>query len=195
MSIPKKIINYLDKNEFKYEIVEHKTTYTAWDVSQTKKINPREIVKTLVVKLGSREYALALITSDKNLDKKKLLKIVNASKKKSGEKCAKKVDFAKEAWMKKNIPGSLGAVPPFGGLLKMSIYVDNLVLKNKKLYLGSGDYESSLLMTVAQYIKHEDINKGSFNSAKKIKGQKLTPKKKRIGKNKKGGAKKDTRRN
>lgn len=184
MSIPKKIINYLDKNDYKYEIVEHKTTHTAWDVSQTKKINPREIVKTLVVKIDS-DYALAMIPADKNLDKKKLLKTINAEKKKAGEKTIKKLDFAKEAWMKKNIPGKLGAVPPFGELLKMDIYVDNLVLKNKKIYLGSGDYESSIYMTVNEYLKKEDIKKGSFNATKKIKKQKLAPKKKRLGKGKK----------
>ncbi len=152
MGIPKRITNYLDKNEYKYEIVEHKTTYTAWDTSQTKKINPREIIKTLIVKVD-RDYILAMIPADKNLDKKKLLKIINTQRKKDGEKCAKKVDFAKEAWMKKNIPGKLGAVPPFKGLLKMDIYVDNLVLKNKKIYLGSGDYEASFYMTVAEYLK------------------------------------------
>lgn len=189
MGIPKKITNYLDKNEYKYEIVEHKTTYTAWDVSQTKKINPREIVKTLVVKLD-RDYVLAMIPADKNLDKKKLLKIINTFRKKSGEKCVKKIDFAKEAWMKKNIPGKLGAVPPFKGLLKMDVYIDNLVLKNKKLYLGSGDYESSIYMTVAEFIKREEIEKGSFNAVKKIKKQKITPKKKRCRKKKKCGTKK-----
>lgn len=183
MSISKKITNYLDKEGYKYEIVEHRTTYTAWDVSQTKKINPREIVKTLVVKVD-RDYILAMIPADKNLDKKKLLKIVNAKRKKEGEKCAKKIDFAKEAWMKKNIPGKLGAVPPFGGLLKMEIYIDNLVLKNKKIYLGSGDYESSIYMTLSEYLKREEFIKGSFNAVKKVKKQKLTSKKRR-GKKKK----------
>ena len=184
MSIPKKITNYLDKNEYRYEIVEHKTTYTAWDISQTKKINPREIIKTLVLKID-RDYILAMIPADKNLDKKKLLKVINAGKKKAGERCVKKIDFAKEAWMKKNIPGKLGAIPPFKGLLKLDIYVDNLVLKNRKLYLGSGDYEASIYMTLAEYIKREEITKGSFSAVKKINKQKLSPKKKKCGKKRK----------
>jgi len=181
MNIPKRITNYLDKNKYKYEIVEHKTTYTAWDVSQTKKINPREIVKTLVLKVD-KNYILAMIPADKNLDKKKLKKIINIQKKKLGEKCIKKIDFAKENWMKKNIPGKLGAIPPFKGLLKMDIFVDNLVLKNKKIYLGSGDYEASIYMTVAEYLKKEEILKGSFNAVKKVKKQKITSKKKRCEK-------------
>lgn len=184
MNVPKKITNYLDKNGYKYEIVEHRTTYTAWDISQTKKINPREIVKTLVVK-ADKDYVLAMIPADKNLDKKKLLKIINAKKKKADEKDVKKIDFAKEAWMKKNIPGKLGAVPPFGGLLKIETYVDNMVLKNKKIYLGSGDYGASIYMNLSEYLKREEIEKGSFNAVKKIKKQKLTPKKKRLGKKRK----------
>lgn len=179
MSIPKKVENYLKKTGYKYEIIEHKETYTAWDTSQTKKINPREIVKTLVIK-ADKDYVLALIPADKNLDKKKLLTVINTKKKKLKEKSIKGLDFAKEAWMKKNIPGKLGAVPPFSGLLKIAVYADSLILKNKKLYLGSGDYRSSVLLTVAEYIKREEVEKGNFSMIKKIKKQKTAPKKKAV---------------
>ena len=45
--------------------------------------------------------------------------------------------------MKKNIPGKVGAVAPFEKILGLKIYIDGLLVKNKKLYLGSGDYENS----------------------------------------------------
>ena len=165
MAIAKKIISYLEKEGYKYEIIEHKTTYTAWDVSQTEKIKPQEVVKTLVMKLD-KDYVLALISANRNLDKKKLLKVVNADRKKRGEKLSKKIDFAKESWMKKNIPGKLGAVAPFGKLLELRIYVDSLLSKNKKLYLGSGEYVFSIKLLAGQYFKKEDLIKGSFSIKK-----------------------------
>ena len=165
MAISKKITNYLDKNKYRYEIIEHRTTYTAWDISQTEKVNPREVAKALVMKVD-RDCAIAVIPADRNLDKKKFLKLFNAQRKKAGEKCAKKADFAKEAWMKKNVPGKVGATPPFNKLLKMDIFADRLLLKNKKIYLGSGEYNMSIKINLSQYLKKEEPITGSFSRRK-----------------------------
>jgi len=165
MPISKKITNYLDKNKYRYEIIEHRTTYTAWDISQTEKVKPREVAKALVMKID-RDYAIAVIPADRNLDKKKFLKLFNAQRKKAGKKCAKKADFAKEAWMKKNISGKVGATPPFRELLKTYIFADKLLLKNKKIYLGSGEYNISVKINASQYIKKEEPIAGSFSRKK-----------------------------
>jgi len=166
MAISKKITDYLSKKKCKYQIIEHKTTFTAWDTAQTEKVKPQEVSKVLVVK-SDNEYLLALIPSNRNLDKQKLLKVVNAQRKKNEEKPHKKIDLAKEAWMKKNLPGKVGATPPFGGLVKIGIYFDNLLAKNKKIYVGSGEYTVSVLLSAKEYFKMEKPIKGSFSKAKR----------------------------
>ena len=166
MAISKSIHNYLEKNKYKYEIIEHKTTYTAWDKAQTEKVKPQEIAKTLVMKADG-EYILALVPSNRNLDKNKLLKLINTNKKKKGEKTAKKIDFAKEVWMKKNILGKVGAVPAFKGLLKLEIYLDNLLAKNKKIQIGSGEYTVSIKLNIKDYLKKEEVIRGSFSRTRK----------------------------
>jgi prolyl-tRNA editing enzyme YbaK/EbsC (Cys-tRNA(Pro) deacylase) len=167
MAVSKKLINYLEKRGYKYELIEHRTTYTAWDTSQTakkhqEKIKPEEIAKTLVVK-ADNFYFLALIPANKKLDKKKLLKLVNSQRKKLKEKLFKKLDLAKEAWMKKNIPGKIGAVSPFKDILGLdTIFIDNILAKQKDIYVGSGEYEYSAKIAVKQYLKNEEPIKGSF---------------------------------
>ncbi len=195
MKVSKKILSLLDKNKVKYEIIEHKTTYTAYDTAATTakaKIKSAEIVKTLVLKVD-KNYILALMSASKMLDKTKLKKVLNdankkekkalelqarkstdekekrelvkLAKKKTG---VKKIEFAKEAWMKKNIPGKVGAVPPFSILTKLQVFVDGSLLLQKGLYLGSGEYECSIKMTPAQYQKLEsELVKGSFGKARK----------------------------
>ena len=113
------------------------------------------------------DYLLALVPANRNLDKQKLLKTVNAQRKKSGEKNYKKIDFAKEAWMKKNLPGKVGATPPFRELLKLDLFADSLLLKGKKIYLGSGEYTNSIRVNASQYLKKESPVKGSFSKSKK----------------------------
>ncbi len=162
MAIAKKITSYLEKNHYKFQSVDHKKTYTAWDVAQTGKIKPEEVVKALAVKVD-KEYVIALVPANRKLDKKKFLKFLKTLWKKEGKKGPQKVDFAKEAWMKKNLPGKVGAIPPFPGLLKLEVYADNLLAKKKTLYLGSGEYQISLKLSVKEYFQIEKINKGSFS--------------------------------
>ena len=166
MPISKKITGYLDKNKYKYEIIEHRTTYTAWDTAQTEKVKPQEVAKALVMKADG-DYLLALVPSNRNLDKQKLLKVINAGRKKSGAKKYKKIDFAKEVWMKKNLDGKVGATPPFRGLLKLDLYADSLLLKSKKIYLGSGEYTNAIRVNTSQYVKTEKPVKGGFSKSKK----------------------------
>lgn len=165
MAISKKITKYLDEKKYKYGIVEHKTTYTAWDTAQTEKVKPQSVTKSLIMKVDA-DHVLALLPSNRNLDKKKLLKIINAARKKNKERNYKKIEFAKELWMKKNLIGKVGATPPFSGLLGFPIFVDNLAAKNKKIYVGSGEYTLSLLINISQYLKIEKPIKGSFSIKK-----------------------------
>lgn len=194
VKVSKKILSLLDENKIKYEIVEHKTTYTAYDTAATTvkiKIKSQEVVKTLVMK-SDKDCVLALVPSNKMLDKTKLKKSVNNTIKKE-KKCleaqakksknekekkkltalakkktnVKKIEFAKEAWMKNNILGKIGAVPPFSQITKLQIFIDGSLLRQKQLYLGSGEYEYSIKMTPAQYRKLEkELVKGSFGIVK-----------------------------
>lgn len=170
MAISKKILKYLEEKKYKFEIIEHKTTYTAFDTARTtqkqeKKVKPEEIAKALVVKTD-KDYFLALVPASKRLDKKKLLKVINAVRKKSKEKTYKSLDLAKEFWMKKNIPGKVGATPPFREMLKLEIFIDAVLAKQKNLYVGSGEYEYSIKIIVKQYLKNESPVRGIFGVKK-----------------------------
>ncbi|MFA4998536.1 MAG: hypothetical protein WC514_00720, partial [Candidatus Paceibacterota bacterium] len=68
MPISKKLINFLDKSKVKYEVLEHKTVYTAFDKAKTLRVKENIIGKTLVVKID-KNYALVLVPANKNLDK------------------------------------------------------------------------------------------------------------------------------
>lgn len=139
MAIPKKIINFLDKNSAKYETIKHRTVYTAFDKSATLKVRPKIIGKTLAMKLD-KNTVLVLIPANKNLDKQGLKKLAKA----------KSVDFVKEAWMKNNLKGiKMGAVPPFGNLWKMSTFMDKGLTQNPKIIINSGDYNFSLKISPA----------------------------------------------
>lgn len=161
--ISKKVISYLEKNKYKYEIIKHRTTFTAWDTAQTEKVKPQEVAKTLVMKVDN-DWVLAMLPSGRNLDKKVLLGLI---KKKNSEKSVKKLDFADEKWLKKNMKlGKLGAIPPFKELLKKELYLDKLMAKEKKVYVSSGEYDASFRLPMSQFLKIEKPILGNFSIKK-----------------------------
>ena len=154
MPVPKRLIKFLDSSKIKYEIIKHRTVYTAFDKAATLRVMPKIIGKTLVVKLD-KNPALILIPASKNLDKQKLKKIAKI----------KSIDFIKEAWMKKNLKGiKIGAVPPFGNLWKLQTFVDRGLTQNPKIIVNSGEYTFSIKIKAGDMKKLiPDLVMGNFS--------------------------------
>ena len=165
MPIPQKLIKFLEKNKIKYEKVEHRQVFTAFDKAATLKAKINTIGKTLVLK-ADRDLAIALISGNKNLDKKKFKKIVNDWRKKQGHKSAKSIDFISEKLMKAKFKGfKIGAVPPFGELFEIPTFIDRGLLREKNILVNSGIYTASLNLSPKIFEKLGAI-KGSFSKAK-----------------------------
>jgi len=155
--IPKKVENFLEKAGAKYELIQHRTVYTAFDKAATLKIKTGAIAKVLVIKID-RELAMAVIGGDKNLDMDKLAKLAKA----------KKIDFAKEKIIAETFKGiDPGAIPPFAGLWQIRVFCDRKFLESPKIILSAGRYEASLIITPAAFKKiNPEMAIGNFSVAK-----------------------------
>lgn len=167
--LSKTLQNFLEKNKVKYEVLSHRTVYTALDKAATLKVKPAAVGKTVVVALDNRHYALGLIPANKNLDKKKTLAAFNKLRRQAGEKNRQKIDFATEKWMKTNIKGvALGATPPFAVLYNLSFFIDKALTKQSKIIVNAGRYEFSLKLSPSAIIKTAPhCLRGNFSAAKK----------------------------
>ncbi|MCH8741951.1 YbaK/EbsC family protein [Patescibacteria group bacterium] len=168
MPIPKKIQKFLDHAEIKYDSMEHKVVYTAFDKAQTLKVHQKIVGKTLAVKFDNR-YAIILIPANKNLDKGKFKKTVNDWLKKQNIKTAKSIDFVKEVWMKKNLKGArVGAIPPFGTLWKLPTFIDLSLINQQKIIINSGSCNWSIRINPTYFKKIlTDLVTGKFSIKKK----------------------------
>lgn len=178
MPIQKNLEKFLESAKVKYELVKHRTVYTALDKANTLKIKPKEVAKTVVLKLGAgklAQYVVASIPADKNFDKEKFKKLYNDWLKKTAKiegkvfKAVREIDFAAEAIIKKNIVKIKkgGTVAPFGSIYKLPTFIDKSLLKIKKLIVNAGGFEESIRIAGSQLEKTEKMIKGSFSKAKK----------------------------
>lgn len=165
MSIAKKLVKFLAR--VKYEPIEHRVVYTAYDKAQTLKVPEKLIGKTLVVKMNGA-FAITLISAAQILDKANLKKLVNNWRKKLKQKPVKKIGFATEAWMKKNLKGAkVGAIPPFGNLWGMPTFIDKSLFKNPKVIVNGGNYNVSIKINPNLFKKMiPDLMIGNFGKKK-----------------------------
>ncbi len=173
MALLKQIEKYLKDKKVKYEILAHKTVYTAMDKAKTLKYDPKAVIKSCFIKIGPKNYAIGLISADKIIDFKKIKKAVEKWLKKQGIKLIPKISFADEKWMKKNLLGKVGANPPFGELYKLPTFIDSVLFKNKKLVMNIGEYEKSLEMKIKDFKKlfenYSNVIKASISGRPKKK--------------------------
>lgn len=151
MPLTKKLENFLKKHKIKYQILNHKTVYTAFDKSQTLKVSPKKVVKTLILKID-KNLAFVLIPGDKKLDLRKVKKL------------GKNVSLATEKLLQRKLKGTkVGAVPPFGSLWKLQTFGDKLLKKQKEIIVNGGDWQTSLLISPKELEKIENFSWGSFS--------------------------------
>jgi Ala-tRNA(Pro) deacylase len=156
--VPQKVIAYLEKSKIKYEVVKHKQVFTAHDLAMTLHITHKQIAKSLLIKAGP-DFFIAVLPADRNLDFKKLAKLASV----------KKIELPKEQIMKIKFKVKPGALPAFGGLYKLPVYVDKSILAVKKMLLSSGSFIESILLSPKDYVKSEQAKLGNFSVIKKIK--------------------------
>jgi Ala-tRNA(Pro) deacylase len=162
MPVPKQIIKHLDKRGAKYGIVTHRKVYTAYDAAQTLKKKLDEIVKNLLIKTD-KGFVVVLLPASKNLNLAKLKQLMNAR-----GKGVKKIEIPKEGVMVRLLKVKPGALPAFGSLHDMEVYMDKSLKKVKKAIFPSGSFTDSIEMAMKEFEKIEEPIVGVFSEMKKF---------------------------
>lgn len=154
MAIPKPLERLLKDNKVKYQVIEHRKVFTAYDSAETQHMKMSEVAKAVLLK-GSDLY-LAVLPAGNNCDFKALAKLSSD----------KKLTIAKEKDITTKLKTKVGLVAPFGSLYKIPVFFDKKLTKNKKLNLPAGSYTESLVLSVKDYIKLENPVLGNFSIKK-----------------------------
>ncbi len=170
MAASKKILTHLKAGKTKFEVVEHKKVYTAYDLAQTLGEKLDKIAKTLLVEVDlpkvqkkGKNYFVVVLPASYRLDLLKLKK----------ELKAKSAALAPERIMKK-LGIEPGELTPFGSLHKLEVLLDKALLKAKEALVSAGSLTDSVRVKVKDLHKLEKarlISAGKKSSAKK-KGKK-----------------------
>jgi Ala-tRNA(Pro) deacylase len=125
-----KLKSFLDDNAVKYVLVNHSPAYTAQELAALSHVPGKEWAKTVMVKLDGK-VAMAVVPASCRV-------VFDLLKGASGAKTA---ELAGEQEFKDLCPGcEVGAMPPFGNLFGMDVYVDAQLAEDAEIAFNAGSH-------------------------------------------------------
>src|SRR4030042_127330 len=141
MTILKKLKDYLEKNQVRYEVGYHERVYTSQEIAATMHVPGKELAKVVMVKADGKMVMLVLPASYR-IDTKKLKKVL---------KC-KKLGISKEKNFEELFPDCEGgAMPPFGNLYHLEVWVDQVLTEDEFIVFQAGSHVETLKIKYRDY--------------------------------------------
>jgi Ala-tRNA(Pro) deacylase len=121
---------FLDLNKIKYVSVVHSEAYTAQEIAELTHIAGKELAKTVIVKKDG-QMTMAVLPASHKIDWDLLKEATGADK----------IELAEEEEFEGMFPDcDIGAMPPFGNLYGMEVYVEESLTKDREIAFNSGSH-------------------------------------------------------
>jgi Ala-tRNA(Pro) deacylase len=131
-----RVKDFLDTNRVNYASIVHPTSYTAQGTAAYAHVSGKELAKTVIVKIDS-QLAMAVLPASYQLDLPRLRKLSRA----------KSIALAAEAEFDSRFPDcDLGAMPPFGNLYGLPVYVEESLTYDKEIAFNAGSHSELMRM-------------------------------------------------
>lgn len=149
----KKLKDFLDKENIKYLSIFHSVAYTAQEIAASVHVKGKEMAKSVVVKLDGK-MAIAVLPASHQVDFERL-------KRASGAQGAL---LATEKEFKDLFPGcDIGAMPPFGNLYGMDVFVSRALTQDKEIAFNAGSHYELIRMTYKDFERLVNPKIGDFS--------------------------------
>ncbi|MGH8531249.1 MAG: aminoacyl-tRNA deacylase [Gammaproteobacteria bacterium] len=136
-----KLKDFLDQNQVKYVTIAHSRAFTAQEIAQSAHIPGSELAKAVMVRTDGR-LAMAVLPASYQIDFDRLRKGAGASS----------VELASEKDFQDKFPGcELGAMPPFGNLYAMDVYVSRRLTEDPYIAFSAGSHTELIKLAYADY--------------------------------------------
>lgn len=137
----KQLRDFLDKHRVKYVSITHSPAFTAQEIAASAHISGRELAKTVMVKVNGK-MAMAVLPASFHVQFDLLKEALGV----------KKVELASEADFKDLFPGcELGAMPPFGNLYDMDVYVAQSLTEDDEIAFNAGSHTELIKLAYADF--------------------------------------------
>jgi Ala-tRNA(Pro) deacylase len=132
----RKLMEYLESNHIFYEAIPHTQTFTAQKTAQSTHISGLEMAKTVIVRIDG-QLSMVVLPANYRVNLARLREATGA----------RSVDLAHEQDFEERFPEcEIGAMPPFGNLYDMPVFVDAHLTKDEDIAFNAGTHTEVIKM-------------------------------------------------
>ena len=143
MAIPQRIRDYLDSQNVSYETLHHPQAFTAQEVAHSLHVSGKKCEKVVVARRDSKPV-LVVMPASHRLNFQELKATLKANQ----------LEMLVENELVGLFPDcDLGAVPPFGNLYGIDVWVDRAVASAEKVIFCAGTHEDCIRMRYSDFAK------------------------------------------
>ena len=151
-----KVKAFLDGHEVQYVVISHSKAFTAQGIAAVSHISGKFLAKTVIVKLDGA-LAMAVLPAPYYVDLIALRRAVGV----------RDAELASEREFRQHFPDcETGAMPPFGNLYGIPVYVDESLTDDDEIAFNAGSHHELIRMTYIDFDRLVRPEVMSFSSAR-----------------------------
>jgi len=148
----RRLRRFLNDNNVRFVLIQHSPAYTAQQVAAEMHVHGWELAKTTILKMEGR-FVMAVLSAPYVIDFGRMATI-------SG---ARDIELATEPEFRDLFPEcEVGAMPPFGNLYGLPVYVDTRLEENASIVFNAGTHDEAIRVTFADFKRLVDPVIGTF---------------------------------
>ncbi len=143
---------YLRENKVPFQLQHHAVAYTSQEVAAAEHIPGRMLAKVVMI-MGDSNLAMFALPAPARVDMDKAAALLGA----------KEARLAREEEFADRFPGcEVGAMPPFGKLFDLPVYVDKSLAEDETIVFEAGTHTDTMSMKYADYQRLAEPKAGEF---------------------------------
>jgi len=141
MTIPSKLKDHLDSQKVPYTLLSHGEAYTAQEIAHLLHVPGKELAKVIMIRVGER-FVMTVLPSTWKIDLGRLKEIFGEGH----------IHIATEEEFKGFFPDcEVGAMPPFGNLYGLDVYVDRSLTEDEEIVFQAGTHHDAIRMRYSDF--------------------------------------------
>ena len=141
MPLSERLRSFLDAHHAEYTLTQHPKAFTAREVAFAERLPAREVAKTVVI-LGDGDYHMLVVAANHLVDFQELWPALGLVQ----------VRLATEDELRRLFPDcELGAMPPFGPLYGLPVYLDASLAAASTICFNAGTHREMIHMATAEF--------------------------------------------
>ncbi|MFI5364542.1 MAG: aminoacyl-tRNA deacylase [Candidatus Binatia bacterium] len=143
MPILTKLREFLDQNKVAYEVITHRQAFTAQEIAAVEHVPGKQLAKVVMLRSG-KDFAMAVLPAPYRID-------LDSAKAVTGKA---DLALATEQEFKGLFPQcEPGAMPPFGNLYSLPVYVDRALTEDEEIVFNAGTHTQTVKMKYADFAR------------------------------------------